>query len=625
MVHIRGSDPPPPTFFFPEVARFDSTSFLFPHTMEEKNMEGHLHLPSHPGSTMDDIHDETASAATVYGEETPRKTSEKTSPAPSVQHNNDWNLLSRVQEQHQRDLASGFKPQELGVTWQNLSVDVISADAAVNENFFSQFNIPQHIKESRNKAPLRTILRDSHGCVKPGEMLLVLGRPGSGCTTLLKMLANHRGGYKSVEGDVRFGSLSPEEASKYRGQIVMNTEEELFFPTLTVGETMDFATRLKVPYKLPDGVDSASTYAEDSKKFLMEAMNISHTEDTKVGNEYVRGVSGGERKRVSIIECLATRGSVFCWDNSTRGLDASTALEWTKAIRAMTDTLGLSTIVTLYQAGNGIYDLFDKVLVLDEGEQVYYGPRAQARPFMEEAGFICREGSNVADFLTGVTVPTERRIRDGYESRFPRTKEALRAEYEKSPIHSDMKGEYNYPTSEVAIQRTQDFKDGVAFETSNQLPKNSPLTVSFTEQVKACVSRQYQILWGDKATFIIKQVATLIQALIAGSLFYNAPNNSGGLFVKSGALFFSLLYNSLLAMSEVTDSFHGRPVLIKHKGFAMFHPAAFCLAQIAADIPVLLFQISMFSLVVYFMVGLTMSAGAFFTYWIMVFATTMVR
>ncbi|KAJ5137696.1 ABC multidrug transporter atrF [Penicillium atrosanguineum] len=152
--------------------------------------------------------------------------------------------------------------------------------------------------------------------------------------------------------------------------------------------------------------------------------------------------------------------------------------------------------------------------------------------------------------------------------------------------------EYDYPNTEEARERTQDFKDGV----------------------KACVSRQYQIIWGDKATFIIKQVATLMQALIAGSLFYSAPDNSGGLFVKSGALFFSLLYNSLLAMSEVTDSFHE---------LCLLPPAAFCLAQIAADIPVLLFQISMFSLVVYFMVGLTMSAGAFFTYWILVFTTTM--
>ena len=561
---------------------------------------------------------ETESAATVLADETPEKSS------PSHSQHNDWSLLRQVQEQHERDLASGFKPQELGVTWQNLSVDVISSEAAVNENVLSQFNIPQHIKESRNKPPLRTILNKSHGCVKPGEMLLVLGRPGSGCSTLLKLLSNHRGGFKSVTGDVRFGSLTSEEASNYRGQIVMNTEEELFFPTLTVGQTMDFATRLKVPFNLPNGTDSAEAYQTEAKRFLMESMGISHTEDTKVGNEYVRGVSGGERKRVSIIECLATRGSVFCWDNSTRGLDASTALEWTKAIRAMTDTLGLSTIVTLYQAGNGIYELFDKVLVLDEGEQVYYGPRAQARPFMEELGFICREGSNVADFLTGVTVPTERRIRDGYENRFPRNKDALRQEYEKCSLYKDMIGEYDYPDSDIARQRTQDFKDGVAFETSKHLPKNSPLTVSFTSQVKACITRQYQIIWGDKATFVIKQVATLMQALIAGSLFYSAPDNSGGLFVKSGALFFSLLYNSLLAMSEVTDSFEGRPVLVKHKGFAMFHPAAFCIAQITADIPVLLFQVSVFGLVVYFMVGLTMSAGAFFTYWVLVFATTMV-
>jgi ABC-type multidrug transport system ATPase subunit len=571
--------------------------------------------PSRAGS--DDIQYDTESAMTVTGYETPTKEVSETKA-------NSWKMLPQLQEENARNLASGFKQQTLGVTWKDLSVQVVSAEAAVNETVISQFNIPQKIKDSRRKPPLRTILRESHGNVRPGEMLLVLGRPGSGCSTLLKMLSNKRGGYKSVEGDVRFGSMDSKEAKNYRGQIVLNSEEEIFFPTLTVGQTMDFATRLKVPFHLPDGM-TASEYQQASKKFLLESVGISHTEDTKVGNEYVRGVSGGERKRVSIIECMATRGSVFCWDQSTRGLDASTALEWTKAIRAMTDVLGLTTIVTLYQAGNGIFDLFDKVLVLDEGEQIYYGPREQARPFMENAGFICREGSNIADYLTGVTVPTERRIREGYESRFPRNAEALRAEYEKSPIHAQMAAEYSYPDSDLARERTKEFKEGVAFETSKKLPQNSPFTVSFLDQVKICVQRQYQILWGDKATFIIKQVATLAQALIAGSLFYSAPDNSGGLFVKSGALFFSLLYNSLLAMSEVTESFSGRPVLIKHKSFAYFHPAAFCLAQIAADIPVLLFQISMFGLVVYFMVGLSMSAGAFFTYFAIVFTTTMVR
>lgn len=236
----------------------------------------------------------------------------------------DWALKPNITAFKQRAKTSGFPDRELGVTWQNLNVEVIAADAAVHENVVSQFNIPKLIQESRHKPPLKAIIDNSHGCVKPGEMLLVLGRPGSGCTTLLNMIANKRRGYATVSGDVHYGSMSAEEAQNYRGQIVMNTEEELFFPSLTVGQTMDFATRLKVPFHLPDGVTSSEEMRIETRDFLLQSMGIEHTHDTKVGNAFIRGVSGGERKRVSIIETLTTRGSVFCWDNSTRGLDAST-------------------------------------------------------------------------------------------------------------------------------------------------------------------------------------------------------------------------------------------------------------------------------------------------------------
>ncbi|KAL5344219.1 hypothetical protein ACLOAV_010837 [Pseudogymnoascus australis] len=535
----------------------------------------------------------------------------------------DWDLpteLKKLQAQAERDATKGKK---LGLTWTNLTVKGVGADAAIRENFGSQFNILQRIKDKRGGEPLRTLIDSSHGCVKPGEMLLVLGRPGSGCTTLLKTLANRREGYAEVNGDIHWGSLDVKQASNYRGQIVMNTEEELFFPTLTVGQTIDFATKMKVPANLPADTGDSVEFERRNKEFLLKSMGIAHTHDTKIGDEFVRGVSGGERKRVSIVETLATRGSVYCWDNSTRGLDASTALHYTKAIRALTDIFGLACVVTIYQAGNGIYNLFDKTLVLDAGKQIYYGPLKSSRPFMEELGFVCDEGANVADFLTGVTVPSERKIRDGHENSFPRNGTDIRAAYEKTSIKKDMEAEYNFHTTDAAKAQTEEFRKSVSDDQANSLMKNSPLTVSFLTQVKACVARQYQIIWGDKATLIIKQASTFIQALIAGSLFYAAPNNSSGLFVKSGALFLALLFNSLLAMSEVTNSFSGRPVLAKHKAFALYHPAAFCVAQIAADIPVLLVQVSHFSVVLYFMVGLKADAGAFFTFWAIVFATTM--
>ncbi|KAH7067890.1 ABC-2 type transporter-domain-containing protein [Paraphoma chrysanthemicola] len=533
----------------------------------------------------------------------------------------EWRLAAQVKEMQLNDHSDGRK---LGVTWKDLTVKVVPSDSRLHENVLSQFNIPQQIKEARQKPQLTTILDASSGHVSPGEMLLVLGKPGSGCTTLLKMLANKRKGYATVEGDVHYGSLDAKQAQPYKGSIVINTEEELFYPTLTVGRTMDFATRLNIPSTLPKDASSREDYRQRFKTFLLDSMGIAHTEETKVGDAFVRGVSGGERKRVSIIEALATRASVMCWDNSTRGLDASTALEYTRALRCLTDEMGMATIVTLYQAGNGIYDLFDKVLVLDEGKQIYYGPREEARPFMESLGFVCREGANVADFLTGVTVPSEREIRPDFETRFPRTNIELHQIYQQSDIKTLMDRELGYPFTEEAKTNTRLFEEAIHKDKSPHLQKSSPMTVSFMQQVRASVTRQYQIIWGDKPTFIIKQGSTIVQALIAGSLFYNAPDNSGGLFIKSGSLFLALLYNALLAMSEVTDAFAGRPILAKHKNFAFYNPAAFCIAQIAADVPILMMQVTSFLVVLYWMTALKATAAAFFTCWFIVYLATFV-
>ena len=83
---------------------------------------------------------------------------------------------------------------------------------------------------------------------------------------------------------------------------------------------------------------------------------------------------------------------------------------------------------------------------------------------MEDLGFICSEGANVADFLTGVTVPTERQIRKGYENRFPRNADMLLAEYEKSSIRGRMAAEYDYPTTTLCKDRTESFKQAVTTE-----------------------------------------------------------------------------------------------------------------------------------------------------------------
>lgn len=98
----------------------------------------------------------------------------------------EWKLMPEVKLMNNQREQDGKKPRRLGVTWNNLTVKGVAADAAIHENIFSQLNLPLLIREATHKDPLKTILDQTHGCVKPGEMLLVLGRPGSGCTSLLK-------------------------------------------------------------------------------------------------------------------------------------------------------------------------------------------------------------------------------------------------------------------------------------------------------------------------------------------------------------------------------------------------------------------------------------------------------
>jgi ABC-type multidrug transport system ATPase subunit len=318
----------------------------------------------------------------------------------SIGNDLDWAKMPEVQMLEQALEKNTPVHRKLGLTWTNLTVSGLGADSSFHENVVSQF-LPARLKGGNTTPTNKTILSNSHGCVKPGEMLLVLGRPGAGCSTLLNVLGNQRDGYTQIEGQVKYGSMDHKEALKYRGQIITNSEDDIFFPTLTAAQTMDFATRMKVANHTPSGHKSREDARIVTRDFLFQLLSISHTANTRVGNEFIRGVSGGERKRISIIEAMATRGSIYCWDNPSKGLDANTALQYVKVVRQMTDLFGLASVVTLYQAGNGIYELFDKVLVLDQGKQIYYGPMKEARPFMEQLGFICADGANIADFLAG--------------------------------------------------------------------------------------------------------------------------------------------------------------------------------------------------------------------------------
>jgi ABC-type multidrug transport system ATPase subunit len=422
-------------------------------------------------------------------------------------------------------------------------------------------------------------------------MLLILGRPGAGCTTLLKLIANIRGSYTGVDGTLHYGGIDYNTFSKrYRGQTCYNSEEDQHYPTLTLRQTLQFALRTKTPgTRLPN--ETKNDFTDKIIYMLGNMLGLTKQMQTMVGNAFVRGLSGGERKRLSIAEQMTTQSTINCWDCSTRGLDAASALDFIRSLRIMTDVFHKTTVATLYQASNSIYTLFDKILLLDEGHCLYFGPVGKARSYFEELGFHCPPRKSTPDFLTGLCNPLEREIKPGFENSVPLYASDFETRYKESSIYKDMMNELNEYEEMVAKEKpSEKFKKAMDEEHQKHAPNSAPFTASFYQQVKALTIRQYHLLIKDRMSLFSRYITILIQALIMASCFYNIPLDGTGAFSRNGAIFFSVLFNSFISQSELVRFLMGRPILEKHKQYALYRPSAFYVAQVIMDIPYAIVQ-----------------------------------
>lgn len=482
------------------------------------------------------------------------------------------------------------------------------------------FNVPATIMSLLglgHKGPEVEILRDLRGVVKPGEMILVLGRPGSGCTTFLKVMANQRFGYTSIDGDVVYGPFDAKTfAKRFRGEAVYNQEDDIHHPTLTVGQTLGFALDTKTPGKRPAGV-SAQDFKDRVIKLLLKMFNIEHTVNTVVGDAFIRGVSGGERKRVSIAEMMITSATVTAWDNTTRGLDASTALDFAKSLRIMTNIYKTTTFVSLYQASESIYEQFDKVMVIDKGRQVFFGRTSEARAYFENLGFKEKPRQTTPDYLTGCTDPFEREYKEGRsEADVPSTPDDLAKAFNESPYRKALDQEMAAYLAQVQEEKHvyEEFELAHQQAKRKYTPKSSVYSSPFWIQVWALMKRQALIKWQDKFTLFVSWATSIGTAIILGTVWLKLPATSSGSFPRGGLLFISLLFNCFQAFSELGSTMLGRSIVNKHRAFTFHRPAALWVAQILVDAAFASVQILVFSIIVYFMCGLVLDAGAFFTF-----------
>ncbi|KAF8638204.1 hypothetical protein AX16_010550 [Volvariella volvacea WC 439] len=521
-------------------------------------------------------------------------------------------LRDTVQKRHDAQIRC----RKLGVIFRDLKIVGVGAASSYQPTMGSMFSasaILEYIHSMRHP-PLKNILQGFEGVVKPGEMLLVLGSPGSGCTTFLKTLANQHDEYHAVDGQVMYDSITPKDMKDhFRGDVQYCPEDDVHFPTLTVEQTISFAAKTRAPKTRVAA--SRDEQIQTETDILMTVFGLKHVRNTMVGDAAIRGVSGGQKKRVSIAETLAARSCINAWDNSTRGLDASTALEFVRALRIATDVFRTTTIVSLYQAGESLYQHFDKVCVIYEGRMAYFGPADQAKQYFIDMGYEPANRQTTPDFLVAVTDPNARIPRTGIFS-IPRTAEEFEDYFKKSNAGRANREEIKFYEAEFVgkPELAAAYIESARAEYAKGANRLSPYITSIPMQTRAVMLRRIHIMWGNLLATLFNFFSFIIQAVIVGSVFFNSEEATSAYFSRGSVIFFSLLLTALAAMAEIPALYGQRPIVIRHEKAAFYHPFVEALALSLVDIPITLVTMLAFSVILYFMVGLRASADHFFIF-----------
>ncbi|KAE9621640.1 putative polar-amino-acid-transporting ATPase [Lupinus albus] len=242
--------------------------------------------------------------------------------------------------------------------------------------------------EKNTKEEEKVILKGATGIVEPGEMLAMVGPSGSGKTTLITALGGRLGG--KLCGTITYNGQPFSNAIKRNTGFV--TQDDVLYPHLTVTETLVYTALLRLP----------NTVTEEDKvlhaKSVIDQLGLTQCKDNMVGSPYVRGVSGGERKRVSIGQEMLINPSLLFLDEPTSGLDSTTAQRIVSTLWELACG-GRTIVMTIHQPSSRLYYMFHKVLVLSEGNSLYFGKGSEAIDYFSSIGFAPALAMNPSDFI----------------------------------------------------------------------------------------------------------------------------------------------------------------------------------------------------------------------------------
>ncbi|XP_042014455.1 ABC transporter G family member 39-like [Salvia splendens] len=558
-------------------------------------------------------------------------------------------ILDNVERDNERLLSAlrnrvrrvGLEVPKVEIRYEHLSVEgevhvgSRALPTLINATLNTIESILELVKLSPAKKRKIQILKDVSGIIRPSRITLLLGPPGAGKTSFLLSLGGKLDHNLKQTGKItycghEFSQFVPQKTCAYISQ------HDLHHGEMTVRETLDFSARClgvgpryetlaelsrreKEAGIHPDpevdafmkGISVSGQKTSLFTDYYLKILGLDICSDTMVGDDMRRGISGGQKKRVTTGEMLVGPAKVLFMDEISTGLDSSTTFQIVNHMSQIAHIIGLTMVIALLQPAPETYNLFDDVILLSEGFIVYQGPRESVTDFFEYMGFKCPARKGVADFLQEVT---SKKDQEQYW-------------YKKDQP-------YRYiPASEFA-QAFNSFEVGQKLAEDLRVPYENSEThgaalvkekygISSWQLFCACFSKEWLLMKRNSFVYIFKSTQLTILGFIACTLFLRTTMSHGKLTDGGkffGALFFSLMTMMFNGMAELSMTVSRLPVFFKQRDL-LFYPAwAFCLPIWILRIPLSIVETCIWMILTYYTIGFAPSPGRFLRQFLTLFS-----
>ncbi|EPS58594.1 hypothetical protein M569_16219, partial [Genlisea aurea] len=430
----------------------------------------------------------------------------------------------------------------------------------------------------------RNVLTDVSLRARPWEILAIVGPSGAGKSSLLEILAGkltHQSGSIYVNG-------APLEKSRFKKMSGYVTQKDTLFPLLTVEETLRFTAELRL--NLPAREIDARVES------LMNELGLAHVAGERIGDDRVRGISGGERRRVSIGMEIIHSPEVVILDEPTSGLDSASALQIVDILKTMSETKGRTIILSIHQPGVRIVKLLNSVLLLAGGAVLHHGTVDLLAVNIAMMGLEIPNHVNVVEFA----IESIETLKLHHHQNSGKKQGTLISSGKNAADRFTLRQLFHHQTKISDEESIQEGHDSPPPFANSRLRETAILTQRFWKNI--CRTKEL---------FAGRSISMLISGAVLGSIFYHLKDNFSGTQERIGLFAFILTF-LLSSTTEALPIFlQEKEILLKETSNGSYRISSYAMANGIAYLPFLLILSILFALPLYWLVGLNRSFVAF--------------